>query len=215
MRGRPPNELNFLVFPSSGEHHNAYLTTTISPSPPNRNSLQIPASRRPNSNRQSANMSDKSQPLVHPAPTLSLAAAQICAAACTSKALALSIPMNIAIVDSTTYLLHFVRMPGAKLTSVDIAINKAFTAAGHKVPTHLYKEMVWPGGAAYGINGSNGGRFMVIGGGIPIKIDGAVVGAVGCSTGTPAQDQEVAQAGVDAVMEEVRKRGGGGGRAKL
>jgi uncharacterized protein GlcG (DUF336 family) len=113
--------------------------------------------------------------------------------------------MNIAIVDATTYLLHFTRMPGAELTSIDIAINKAFTAAGHKTSTHLYKESVWPGGVAYGINNSNGGRFMVIGGGIPIKIDGDVVGAVGCSTGTPAQDQEVAQAGVDAVMEFVRK----------
>ena len=45
---------------------------------------------------------------------------------------------------------------------------------------------------------------MVIGGGIPIKIDGEVVGAIGCSTGTPAQDQEVAQAGVDAVMEHLK-----------
>ena len=73
--------------------------------------------------------------------------------------------MNIAVVDSTLHLLSFARMPGAKLTSIDIAINKAFTAAGHRVPTHTYKEAVWPGGAAYGINLSNAGRFMVIGGG--------------------------------------------------
>ena len=119
--------------------------------------------------------------------------------------------MNIAIVDSTLHLLHFQRLPGAKLTSIDISINKAFTAAGHKTATHTYKEAVWPGGAAYGIINSNGGRFMVIGGGIPIKVDGEVVGAVGCSTGTPAQDQEAAQAGVDALVEYIRK----GQRAKL
>src|SRR5271154_6995022 len=134
-------------------------------------------------------------------PMLTLQAAKVAAAACAAKAQEIKVPMNIAIVDDTTFLLHFERMPGAKLTSIDIAINKAFTAAGHKVPTHVYKEAVWPGGAAYGINNSNGGRFMVIGGGIPVKIDGEVVGAVGCSTGTPAQDQEVAQAGVDAIME--------------
>ncbi|KAL2012967.1 hypothetical protein VTN00DRAFT_492 [Thermoascus crustaceus] len=136
---------------------------------------------------------------------LSLPAAQIAAAACTKKAESLGVPMNIAIVDATLYLLHFSRMPGAKLTSIDIAINKAFTAAGHKVPTHVYKENVWPGGPAYGINNSNGGRFMVIGGGVPIVVDGEVVGAIGCSTGTPDQDRQVAQAGVDAVMEVVEK----------
>lgn len=151
----------------------------------------------------SAKMSDK-EIVVH-RPQLTLHAAQLASAACVSKAQAMKVPMNIAIVDASTYLLHFERMPGAKLTSIDISINKAFTAAGHKVPTHTYKEMVWPGGAAYGINNSNGGRFMVIGGGIPIKIDGEVVGAIGCSTGTPAQDQEVAQAGVDALMEYVKK----------
>lgn len=152
-----------------------------------------------------------SSPVTAPLPNLTLPAAQLAASACIAKAQSLRLPMNIAIVDATLYLLHFSRMPGAKLTSVDIAINKAFTAAGHRAGTHVYKEAVWPGGAAYGINGSNGGRFMVIGGGLPIVVDGSVVGAVGCSTGTPAQDQEVAQAGVDAVMEYVRKQE----RAKL
>lgn len=113
--------------------------------------------------------------------------------------------MNIAIVDASLYLLHFERMPGAKLTSVDIAINKAFTAAGHKAPTSVYKENVWPGGPAFGLNNSNNGRFMYVAGGIPIVVDGEVVGAIGCSTGTPAQDTEVAQAGVDAVNEYVKQ----------
>lgn len=70
--------------------------------------------------------------------------------------------------------------------------------------THNYKDMVWPGGAAFGINWSNGGRFQTIGGGLPIKnSQGQVVGAIGCSTGTPAQDQEVAQAGLDALNEHL------------
>ena len=59
-------------------------------------------------------------------------------------------------------------------------MNKAFTAAGHRNPTSAYKEAVWPGGAASGLNNSNGGKFMYVGGGIPILVDGECVGAVGC-----------------------------------
>lgn len=104
-------------------------------------------------------------------------------------------------------------MPNAKLTSVNISIDKAFTAAGHRIPTSAYTNSpaaknFMPGGVAYGIHNSNGGRFCIIGGGIPITIDGAVVGAIGVSTGTPAQDAEVAQAGVDAI-ESFIKRGRG------
>ncbi|TKX24212.1 hypothetical protein C1H76_3514 [Elsinoe australis] len=116
---------------------------------------------------------------------------------------------NIALVDATLHLLHFVRMPTAKLTSIQIAIDKAFTAAGHKLPTANYQgKNFLPGGPAYGIHNSNGGRFMLIGGGIPITIDGQIVGAIGVSTGTPAQDIECAQAGVDALAAWVKKRQG-------
>ncbi|KAI4752575.1 DUF336-domain-containing protein [Aureobasidium sp. EXF-3400] len=142
-------------------------------------------------------------------PVLSLRAAEIASAAAQKKAQEMGIDFNIAIVDSTLHLLHFIRQPTAKLTSISIAIDKAFTAAGHKQPTSAYKSPNFlPGGVAYGIHNSNGGRFMLIGGGVPIKIDGVVVGAVGVSTGTPAQDEEVATAGVKAVDEWVKKRQG-------
>lgn len=95
-------------------------------------------------------------------------------------------------------------MPRAKLTSVSIAMDKAFTAAGHRIPTSTYTNSpaaknFQPGGIAYGIHNSNGGRFCLIGGGVPIEVDGFVVGAIGVSTGTPGQDEEVARAGVEAV----------------
>jgi hypothetical protein len=51
---------------------------------------------------------------------------------------------------------------------------------GHRNPTSAYKEAVWPGGAAFGLNNSNGGKFMYVGGGIPILVNGECVGAVGC-----------------------------------
>lgn len=144
--------------------------------------------------------------------SLTLSAANTAIAACEAKARSMNLSMNIAIVDASTHLLAFSRMDGAKLTSISIAIDKAFTASGHRIGTHMYKEAVWPGGAAFGIWNSNGNRFTTIGGGLPVLgRDGEVLGAVGCSTGTPAQDQEVAQAGVDAVQRLLK----GGIRAKL
>lgn len=141
-------------------------------------------------------------------PTLTLKGARIALSAAESRAQEIGIPMNIAITDSSCHLLAFSRMDGAKLTSVNIAIDKAFTAAGHRVPTSAYKENVYPGGAAFGINHSNGGRFMTIAGGVPILLDGVVVGAIGCSTGLPGQDEDVAVRGKEAVERSF-------GRAKL
>ena len=126
---------------------------------------------------------------------------------------------NIALVDTTLHLLHFTRMPRAKLTSISIAMDKAFTAAGHRAPTSTYTtgpsaKNFLPGGPGFGIFNSNGGRFCVIGGGLPIEIEVAgvgkvVVGGIGVSTGTPGQDEEVARAGVEAVGRWVRRREGG------
>lgn len=149
--------------------------------------------------------------------TLTISAAKAATAAAEAKAASIGVPMNIAVVDAATHLLAFTRMDGAKLTSVAISIDKAFTAAGHRIPTSAYKEAVWPGGPAYGINGTNGGRFNVIGGGVPVVGPGGeVLGAVGCSTGTPAQDEVVARAAVEAVEKLVREEvGSGAPKAKL
>ncbi|CAO2653448.1 Nn.00g028590.m01.CDS01 [Neocucurbitaria sp. VM-36] len=132
-------------------------------------------------------------------PVLTLDGARIALTAAEARAKEIKVPMNIAIMDNACHLLAFARMEGAKVTSINIAIDKAYTAAGHRAPTSIYKENVWPGGPAFGINNSNGGRFMTIAGGVPIVQDGVVVGAVGCSTGTPSQDEDVAKQGVQAV----------------
>lgn len=130
---------------------------------------------------------------------LKLEGAKIILKASEAKAKAIGVPMSIAIVDEGCNLIAFEKMDGAKITSIDIAINKAFTAAGSRKGTHEYAEVASPGKPAFGIHVSNQGRFIIFGGGLPISIKGEVVGGVGCSSGTAEQDREVAQAGIAAL----------------
>jgi uncharacterized protein GlcG (DUF336 family) len=117
------------------------------------------------------------------------------------RARAIGVDMDVAVADSAGILLAFARMDGAKLTSVEIAINKAFTAACTRKGTHEYAGVAGCGGGAFGIHASHGGRFSIFGGGVPILVDGQCIGAVGCSSGSAEQDRDVADAGVRALLE--------------
>ena len=86
-------------------------------------------------------------------------------------------------------------MDGAWLGSIDISINKAFTARAFDLPTEELAKDAGPGGQFYGIQASNHGRVMIFAGGIPLQKDGQVVGAVGVSGGSGDQDHAVAEAG--------------------
>ncbi|MBM3494694.1 MAG: heme-binding protein, partial [Armatimonadetes bacterium] len=119
--------------------------------------------------------------------------------AAVARAEAMGPRMVVAVTDSGGWLIGLYRMDGAKLTSVDIATNKAFTAAGTRKATHEYAEMGGAGGSAFGIHASNQGRFTIFGGGAPIFVDGQCIGAVGCSGGSAQQDREVAEAGIAAL----------------
>ncbi len=103
-------------------------------------------------------------------------------------------PQNIAVVDAGGHLVSHVRMDGAWIGSVDIAINKAFTARAFDLPTADLADQSQPGGQFYGIQESNKGRVMIFAGGVPLKRDGEVVGAVGVSGGDGEQDTKVAEA---------------------
>jgi uncharacterized protein GlcG (DUF336 family) len=115
-----------------------------------------------------------------------------------SEARSIGVDMDIAVVDDGGHLLGFIRMDRAKVTGVQIAMDKAFTAACTRKPTRDYKAIGGPEGPAFGIHVSNQGRFTIYGGGVPILIDGECLGGVGCSSGSPEQDERVAQAGIDA-----------------
>ena len=86
------------------------------------------------------------------------------------------------------------------------AKRRAFTAACARRATHEYAAIAGAGGPAFGMHASNQGRFMIVGGGLPIFCSGAIAGGVGCSSGTPEQDREVAQAGIDKLLVTLSAR---------
>jgi uncharacterized protein GlcG (DUF336 family) len=135
-------------------------------------------------------------------PKLEFADVKKILAGAEAEAIKIGVDMDIAVVDDGGNLLGFYRMDRGKVTSIQIAIDKAFTAAGSRRPTSEYKAVGAPNGPAFGIHVSNQGRFMIFGGGVPIIIDGECVGAVGCSSGTPDQDEQVARAGISAITNQ-------------
>ena len=118
-----------------------------------------------------------------------------------AKAQDIGVDMDIAITDENGSLLMFHRMDNGRITSIDVAISKSFTAAAARRSTRSYGEISGPGGPAFGIHVSNQGRFMIVAGGLPLFVDEQIVGGVGCSSGSPDQDEIVAQAGIDAFLD--------------
>ena len=114
------------------------------------------------------------------------------------KAAEISQPSNIAVADAGGNLVAHVRMDGAWIGSIDISIKKAFTARAFDIATKDLATLSQPGKPFFGIHASNDGRIMIFAGGIPLKRDGKVVGAIGVSGGSGEQDQAVAEAGAAA-----------------
>lgn len=119
-------------------------------------------------------------------------------AAAEKEAAKIGQPMNIAVVDHGGNLIAHVRMDNAWIGSIDISINKAFTARAFDLPTKDLAKESQPGEQFFGIHETNRGRIVIFAGGIPLKRDGKVVGAIGVSGGMGKQDQAVAEAGAQA-----------------
>jgi uncharacterized protein GlcG (DUF336 family) len=116
-----------------------------------------------------------------------------------AKAAELGVPMVIAVCDESGVLKAFSRMDGAALLSVQIAQDKAYTAAGFGMATDAWHGFIKDDpplavGAVGGID-----RLVVFGGGYPIQVGERVVGGIGVSGGHYTQDMEVARAGLAAV----------------
>ena len=121
------------------------------------------------------------------------------------KAEEIGVPMCIAVTDESGNLIAFERMDGGKMTSINLAIDKSYTAVGIQKSTQALGEVNQPGKPAHGISSALGGRMVAVGGGVPVLSDGIVVGGVGASSGSPAQDHDVAQAGVDAFLRLIQE----------
>jgi uncharacterized protein GlcG (DUF336 family) len=129
---------------------------------------------------------------------MTLSDARRITAAAEKKAHEIKQPMNIAVVDEGGNLVSHVRMDGAWLGSIDISINKAFTSRAFDITTKDLGKNSQSGDQFFGIHASNHGRVMIFAGGIPLKLDGKVIGAVGVSGGSGDQDHSVAEAGAAA-----------------
>jgi len=131
--------------------------------------------------------------------SLGLTEANVLIQAGIARATEIGSPSTIAVVDVGGTVIAQARMDGALLCSVELACNKAYTALACRLATSFIKTIAQPGGDFYGIANGLGGRAIIFPGGVPITVDGQVVGAVGASGGNGAQDEDVAQAAAKAI----------------
>ena len=129
---------------------------------------------------------------------ITLAQAQTLVDAALKKAAEIDTLMNIAVVDAGGNLKAFARMNGAWLGSIDISIKKARTARLFDMNTGDVGALSQPGGPLYNIEVSNGG-LITFPGGIPLQLNGEVVGGIGVSGSSVEDDHAVADAGANAL----------------
>ena len=141
---------------------------------------------------------------------LTLEDAKVLLEAAEAKAREINVAETICVCDDGGHAIALHRMTGARLTGVEIAIAKAFTAAGHRRATHRFNEPpagpALPGNEAFGIHTMHPGKFAIFVGGFPIEVDGEVVGGIGVSGGNGEQDIAVATAALAAFEASVRPR---------
>jgi len=147
---------------------------------------------------QSMNTPDMNSSLSVVQRTITAEAAHRAVAAAIAHAESLGIRINAAVCDPAGTLVAFLRMPGSFVPSVDIAIDKAYTAAGFGFPTSQWMQ-VFGDDQAMRLGFPPRPRIVVFGGGVPIRDDDALIGAIGVSGGSAEQDEACAQAGIDAI----------------
>ena len=130
--------------------------------------------------------------------SLTLEDARRLIAAGEKKAMELGIPYNLAVVDAGGSLIAHVRMDGAWLGSIDIAINKAWTARAFDMSSEELSRASQSGESLFGIHSTNHAKVVIFGGGVPVRGGGAVVGAFGASGSSVENDIKVASAAVAA-----------------
>jgi uncharacterized protein GlcG (DUF336 family) len=141
--------------------------------------------------------------LVKHTKKLTLEAAKMMGERALDKCEEIGKPFVFAVVDAGGNILYIQRMEDAFFTSVGIATDKAFTAAAVKKGTHLLTQMVKPDCDLFGLNLTNNGRIITFGGGLPIIVDGEIIGGVGVSGGSVEEDMAVAQAAINLFVKKI------------
>src|SRR5262249_29806985 len=136
--------------------------------------------------------------------SLTLEDAKLMLSAAEAKATSLDIPYCIAVVDAGGHLVAFLRQNGALIGSIDLAIDKAATARIFDKTTSDLATLAQSGRPLFGIQESNAGKVIIFGGGVPVVLNGIIVGAVGASAGTVEQDIAVVEAAIAALGHHAR-----------
>jgi uncharacterized protein GlcG (DUF336 family) len=122
------------------------------------------------------------------------------------KATEIGQPMNIAVADEGGNIVAHVRMDNAWIGSIDVSMKKAYTSRAFDIDTKELAKHSQSGNEFFGIRVSNNGKIMIFAGGVPLKLDGEVVGAIGVSGGSGDQDHAVAAAPPPALPQALACR---------
>ena len=141
---------------------------------------------------------------------LNLAGAELALKAAKEKAAEMKLAVNIAVVDDGGHLLAFARLDGARPASLYTAITKATSAATLRAATAPVPPGVEHPDPLLNLSVQNaaavsGGKFTTLFGGVPIVVDGQVIGALGVGGARGEQDAEIAKAGAEALAKAVRE----------
>ena len=113
-----------------------------------------------------------------------------------SKAREMGVNAVVAVSNAAGNPLSVQCMDDSYIASYDVAFNKAYTVVALKMPTTTLKELANPGGSLYGIQFTNGGKIVIFGGGVPLYgKDGKIIGGLGVSGGSEAEDTALAEYG--------------------
>jgi uncharacterized protein GlcG (DUF336 family) len=128
------------------------------------------------------------------ASTIDFATAQSMVAAAMAEATRRSVVISAAVVDGGGHLIAFGRMDGAEIAGPTLAVDKAYTAVAHRIATSELADLAAPGGELFGLQANGSGRYVIFGGGVPVHVRDRVVGAVGVSGASAADDDACARA---------------------
>ncbi|HUN69542.1 MAG TPA: heme-binding protein [Burkholderiales bacterium] len=130
-------------------------------------------------------------------PSINIEQARKVIAGATAEARKINVPMAIAVVDTAGILVALEKMDNTQLASVNVAIDKAVSATTYRRPTKVFQDILAGGGAGLRVLHLRGAN--AVEGGLPIVVDGKIIGAVGLSGGSAEQDGACAKAGADAL----------------